>query len=519
LLSFVFLIVIFELFSAHYFYSGQVVTSTGVEIVSRKTFLYPYFSDDWVGVALVKEAIANKSLPAQNPFDGYYRYFPNIFIVFFSFSAEIILLLNISPLSVFPILAIFFGVLISFLVYLGLRSGCKAGDKTRDIFFASLGMLLVPFITVGSNVSGIWNFTPFIMGLVLFLIFIISLNLKENYLLFPAGFLALLFYPPLIVFILPLMGAYLLFDKKNENRYRFWNIFFCFFALILIVLSVIFIQKENQTGLLSILYDSFWRVNRGSGLTTRWPWLLVPPLILPFSIYGLFVAYRKKYFYLLSAFFISVFFWIFYFFERRHYFIIDSGRVVVIASFFLIYLAVLGAKYLFIVLKNKYPAIFREKLNILLALIVLIIFAILSFSYTSRENWAKIVLKMDNNGREKVLTPNPPASDYLQPDDLRFFSEFSKKRFISPAWKGLVIGAATGNYPLESKASIVNNYFLPYERFMGSNCMEKIRLARQHYAEYVYSSPFSCPEFIEIGVSAENLHLYRTIIVGGAKNY
>ena len=103
----------------------------------------------------------------------------------------------------------------------------------------------------------------------------------------------------------------------------------------------------------------------------------------------------------------------------------------------------------------------------------------------------------------------PPASEYLTADDLFIFKKINKTNFLSLPWKGLTIGSATENYPLETKPSFITNKKLSYPVFIGSNCDAKKDLAISHRISYVYSSAFTCPNFQEYAVSRENLHLYK----------
>ena len=98
---------------------------------------------------------------------------------------------------------------------------------------------------------------------------------------------------------------------------------------------------------------------------------------------------------------------------------------------------------------------------------------------------------------------------YLHPDDLLLFKDIKQARFLSIPWKGLVVGVATGNYPLSSKESIVSNNFLNYNEFMAKNCAGKTKLAQKMKVDFVYSHPFLCNNFLERGRSQEGFVLYE----------
>lgn len=119
---------------------------------------------------------------------------------------------------------------------------------------------------------------------------------------------------------------------------------------------------------------------------------------------------------------------------------------------------------------------------------------------------------LNRNQKARSSLPAPTASRFLTDEDLIAFSGFTKKTFISPAWKGLVISAATGNYPLATKPSTVGVFILNYNNFVNSNCKEKEKTSIKNNIDYVYSEEFDCPNFDrEVGVSksSEGLVLYK----------
>ena len=163
-----------------------------------------------------------------------------------------------------------------------------------------------------------------------------------------------------------------------------------------------------------------------------------------------------------------------------------------------------GSEYIIKYSKEYFNKYFNEKTLFVIETIILICFLVMAFSYTQRDNWRELKLHSLNG---QVMDPNSPANEYFNKDDLRLFN-FSEKRFISPGWKGLVIGSSTGNYPLDSKSSTISVEKLGYDEFIGTNCENKRLLSKKFNINYVYSSSFNCSGFKLVGVSGENLNLY-----------
>ncbi len=132
--------------------------------------------------------------------------------------------------------------------------------------------------------------------------------------------------------------------------------------------------------------------------------------------------------------------------------------------------------------------------------------------------WHKLPMAVRLNGSERLLVPAPPLTRYLTTEDLELFARYKEKRFIADPWKGLVIGAATYNYPLDSKSSTLTNKILQYDTFMGASCDQKLTLIKKYRVDLVYSTKIDCPKgFAEQGKSSEGFFLYDVSVISEAK--
>ena len=247
----------------------------------------------------------------------------------------------------------------------------------------------------------------------------------------------------------------------------------------------------------------------GGGIAYLPIWIIVPFLLLPFIVLGLISIYRKKKYLLLTPITAGLILWILYSFFADTV-IIDQTRIVVITSILLMIPVGFGIE-LFLNCIRKYTEanskiIFYIKSGFILAFIITATF------YPGSNNWSKLVLKVKDGDKITYYAPSSPITRYLHPDDLKLFSKFSEKRFITLPWKGLVLGVATHNYPLDSKASTVSNRILKYSDFMSADCDQKVKYVGKYSIDYVYSRSFKCDSFEKIGSSQEGLYLYRIIL-------
>ena len=501
---FAFIIIIFELWSVHFLYTGTVSTVNGYQPAVKSVYPYPYFSDEWVGVSLSNYSIENNSLPTANPLiNGDSREnLPNVFVCFFSLISELFLLLSVSPLLGYPFFAIGAGFIICLLVYVLLRA-----NKIRPMP-SLLAALCIPYIVNGSNLPGIWYFLPFIGGSILFLLSLIGLSMRERPVAWISGFLALLLYPPLIVLIGPTFIVEVLSDKELKSDHKLKYAAFGLLAVACAALVTIFLQKYDLKDFLSLIFSYLFRVNQDGGIPSYAIWNVIPIAILPFALLGLMEAFKKRALFVLTPVLVGLSFWGVYNYIL-YFFIIDYARVAVFTSFLIIILAGFGFDRLSRKITEVYPALASKNAGIAVGSFLLILFSFLSFSYTNQPAWQKLTLRVSTPGGEQNILPGAPANRYLAEDDLNLFKSISGERFLSIPWKGLTIGAATENYPLQSKASIITNDFLSYNEFMSASCEDKNALAKGADLNYVYSEAFQCGNFDDIGSSSEDLHLYK----------
>ncbi len=251
----------------------------------------------------------------------------------------------------------------------------------------------------------------------------------------------------------------------------------------------------------NIFAEYVMRPNFNNGISHFAIWNIIPIILLPLICIGVVRLWKEKKMHLLAAIITIAGFWIAYTYTEK-FFIIEYSRLVAIGSVLLVIVSGFGSEYLIRFLKRPSQVKALEK-------IFLILIFIWSFSYTSHTAWEKLTLTLDREHGSHTEIPAAPANQYITGDDLRLFSGFSQQRFIAPAWKGLVIGAATDNSPLESKQSVISNDILSYYTFITADCAGKKSLAEKSKLVYAYSTHFECPDFIPLGKSSEGLYLYR----------
>ncbi len=501
---FAFIIIIFELWSVHFLYTGMVSTVNGYQPAVKSVYPYPYFSDEWVGVSLSNHSIGNNALPNTNPLinGNNSKNSSNVFVCFFALVSELFLLLNVSPLLGYPFFAIGAGFLICLLAYVLLRV-----NKARSIP-SLLAVLCIPYIVNGSNLPGIWYLLPFIGGSILFLLSLTALSMRERPLAWLSGFLALLLYPPLIVFIGPTFIIDVLLDEELKVSRKLKRVALGLFAVACSALVTILLKEYNLGKFLSTIVSYIFRPNQDGGIPSYAIWNVIPIVILPVALLGFMEAFRKKMFLIFIPVLVGLSFWGVYNYIP-YFFIIDYARVAVITSFLIVILSGFGFDRLSKKITEAYPALTSKNAGIAAGIFSLTLFLFLSFSYTDQPAWTKLTLHVGTPNGEQEVLPGAPANHYLTEEDLNLFRPISGARFLSIPWKGLTIGAATGNYPVQSKASIITNNFLDYNEFMSADCAGKKTLADKVYLKYAYSQEFQCPDFNDIGSSSEGLHLYK----------
>lgn len=501
-LIFVIIVLFIELFSVHYNYTGKTTSVVdSYKDVKNLKYPYPYFSDEWSAVSLVKYSIDSGRLPLANPL-WYNSFFPNLELLFHSFVGEITLLLSLNPLTQYTILSIFSGMLICLLVYFILWAN-SVGRLT-----AAIACLSVPYIVNGANIPGIWTLLPLIIGIILLLLGFFFMSLNKKKMVLSLAFLTLIFYPPLFVFYTISLILYFIFaDISKKEKIKLISLYFiiCIAAALIISFFAYLLIKFSFSSfipylLLKIFYETFTK----NAIPDFFILKMIPILILLLSVIGAFKIFKKK-IWLVASIFVGLVYWVLYSFVLWR-FIIEYERVVMSTSILIVLLSGFGFAYL-IIYFEKFEVIRKYKITQILQILILIAFFIFAFSYTQREKWMELKLySVDGNS---VYDPAAPANQYLNPDDLNLFSDIKEKRFLSMPWKGLVIGVATDNYPLETKQATLTNEYFGYNDFINLDCNNKIEIAKKYKIDYVYTPEFNCTGFNLKGVSEEGLYLYE----------
>ncbi len=505
MLIFILIVLLIEFGSVHFNYSGKMVFSNGIREVDGVRAIYPYYSDEWSAVALVKYSIENNALAFVNPlFEN--SFFPNLEFVFHSYISGWMLFFGLDVLAYYSFFALFFAITICVLVYFLLRYNQVSRLN------AGIACLFLLFIVNGANLPGLWYLIPLTLGIICMLLGYIFISMNNRRLGLAMSILVLVFYPPLFIFYTLSIFLFIYFSdisKRDKIKCILFYFGICFLVAILISIGLFIQNNFSFSNVFNYIFSKiFYSTFTDNAIPDYSIWKVIPIPILLLGFLGIFIKLRDKTrYWLVAPIIIGFVYWIIYS-SVLWRFIIEYQRVVFTTSLLIICFSGFGLEFLYEKLRNlRY---FKEyRLFLILQIILLILLFMFSFSYTTNERWNE--LKLNSIDSDNKLSPNPPASSYLTDEDLTLFNNITHSRFLSTSWKGLVIGAATGNYPLDSKSSTITVNFLTYDKFMNSNCSAKQDLAKTYGIDYIYLDSFDCKGFNLNGKSSEGFYLYRFI--------
>lgn len=553
----------------HFNYNGlySILGTPDYQKAEDLHYVYPYYSDEWYAVSLANTSIEKSQLPSVNPFDQEAG-FPNFEMAFHSFLAESFLLLSLDPINDFTKLSVglnAFLILSSFLLAFKLSKNLPASLLASYLLlFITVGANLPGIwnlIPVSMGLFSLIISTYFILKKTLlwatlsgvltlifypplivfwFPLFIFNFVIQEynkdfclvgNRLLIglfavlSASHVVATFYfarfdSQLSTYLTTVlvMISFLLLPLALSVTYRLFKIdssqlkifYFSLGALLLTILVYLinFIREPKVATLLTnAVYEKLFYQSFIPGFIPQYPIYAVVPLItLPFFVIGLTRLYKNHKAYLLPV-GVGLLFWFFYSLTTLRI-IIDYQRVVFVTAVLITIGASCGIAVILSYVKNFKVFSQNEKLYhySLLAVAVLIV-VVLSFGYTERDNWQKLVLVSKDGDRTAM--PVAPANTFLHPDDIRVFENLGPVKFLSLDWKGTVIGVATDAIPIVTKPGTIsmNVGLLPV--FAEADCQEKIEILKKHEADYLYWPPLNCPGLVEEDESTEGLVLYK----------
>ncbi len=484
-------IIVFQLALVHYDYSGPVASIKGESIDRGVNYPYPLFSDEWVASSLISHTVKTGSLPLANSlWEG--ERSVNLLVPFHSLASEVSLFFGLDPVVGVPVLAIVFGALVS------VSAMFLAWSMGGGVLASVLAGVFVPLITNGSNLPGIWFLMPFVVSLSPFLWFLSALSVGRRGLAVGCGSVSVLLYPPMLVFVLP---AGLASAWGSGNAFLRRTFLICGAAVLAVAsaagLSVLLGPGDFWARVSSAVFHG----NLDGGVASYSFWKVLPGALAPFFVLGFFRAWGRESRHVVAAVIVGAFAWVAYS-VLPVVFLIEHPRVVVITAVLLSVFAAFGFSAVL-------DGLLGTRLRLVSCVVALALASSVSFLYPWGDSWRDLTLSVRAGGDVVTVRPAAPVNRYLHPDDLRLFEGVTGSRFIAPPWKGLVIGAATGNYPLESKASTITNRYVLYADFMSSGCDAKASIAQEWKVSVVYSEPFDCNGFRSTATSSEGLVFYR----------
>ena len=500
-LLFVILIALIDLYAIHYHYTGKYTLATTQQYLDIKNmrYPYPYFVDEWNAIAAIKYSIESKSLPLLSSFQVS---FINYEFAFHSLLSEIMVLLNLNPVTQYTLLTIATGTLIVILIY-GLQRITQISAPIAAI--SSLSML---YVTSGANLPGLWTLMPVTLGIISILLNLFFLETKDTRFIMLTAFLTLIFYPPLFPFLALSLIVFLCRASTMANEMKMnmiKNYFLLALGAGLLLMGIYVLSLGSVKEMIAhITTKLFYPTFTPEAIPRFILYYIIPIPILVFAaIAGVFQFKENLRIILLTV--LGLGYWIVYSFLTTRI-IIEYGRVVYFTSVLMMILSGSGMQFC---LQSLTKINFMGQ-NMLLKYgppVLLGLFLISTPFYTHSDRWQH--LKLYNYTTKEYYLPAAPANQYLQPDDLKFFQYKRHQRFLSLPWKGTVIGTATDNYPLCTKSGTISFNKDMYCQFMQADCQGKYRMASNLVIQYVYSHPFTSPYYTFIDQSKEGLTLYK----------
>ena len=323
-----------------------------------------------------------------------------------------------------------------------------------------------------------------------------------------SSILSLIFYPPIIIFIAPIWLAYLIKNFKNPKIYKAILIIIPILLIIIWYILGLATNNFNLGSVFQTFLNYIIRPELDNGIPNFMIWNIIPLILLPFILLGLIKIIKNKIYYFFAPITIGLIFWFIYL-STWKVIIIEYARVVAVTSILLVIVSGFGIDWILKLFQRKYPGFFKKNVIYILKSIVILLIIFMSFSYTSHKNWLKLTIKLNPPESHRTGSPAAPVNKYLTSDDLKLFNNIHQERFVSLPWKGLVIGAATNNFPLDSKPSTITNKILSYDVFMSTDCRGKDSLSIKYNIDFAYTKPFNCSNFKPVGYSNEGMFLYE----------
>jgi len=502
-LIFIIFVSAFTLYHIHYNYTGKINLATDQTVsyheVKNMEYVYPYFSDEWYAVSLVKSSIDSRSLPLKN-LDN--TFFHNLEVFFHSFMAGVMLVLNLDPLTQYAALSLAMNVLMICLAYIFLRI------NNVSKLLSGIASSSILYITCGANFPGLWHFIPMSLGVIFCLMGFCFISLDALIMSGLALLMVLLFYPPLAIFYGLGFLIFLLQKFYKDKKKAFKNIGYSLMCLAFglpVLFLILMISPFSFVA--NVIISKFYYLSfSGFNIPQYAFYNIIPPAVSLAGFLGLpFIFKNKKW--LFWQIMLCLLFWFFYSLSAYRV-VIEYERAVFFASILICLASGFGLdaleSYFIKKIKNIKPFLKYAEIG------MLVLFLALAPFYTQRSNWQKLVLI--NSATGAVSVPKSPANNYLTEEDVEIFKDIKNQKFLSIPWKGTVIGVATDNYPVITKEGTIS---LGKESdafaFLTANCLEKTKFIEDNPISYVYMYDFDCPGFEKINESKEGFVLFKVI--------